>query len=148
MVFFPTAYQEIGATHRDGQVVTPSQFCNFPHIAEASTHDNRLVAEFLVVIENLLHALDARIFLWAIVFLICGFVPIKDTANKGRDEESSGFSTGNGLRERKHEGQIAVDTVFGLQDVGCLDSLPGGCKLDEDARLVDANGFVKLQNLS
>ncbi len=78
------------------------------------------------------------------VLLHSSLVPIEDTADKGGDEECAGFGGGDGLREGEHEGQVAVDAVLGLQDVGGFDAFPGGGEFDEDARFVDADGFVEL----
>jgi hypothetical protein len=48
------------------------------------------------------------------------------------------------LWEREHEGQVAVDAVLLLEDLGGLDSLPGGGDLDQDALLGDTDGLVEL----
>lgn len=59
-------------------------------------------------------------------FLLHGcFVPIHDSTDKGRDEESTGFGGGNGLHEGEHECEVAVDTILGLEDMRRLDAFPG-----------------------
>ena len=121
-----------GQTNRDSQVITSGQLRDFSNVSETSSHHNGLVPEFLVVIEDLLNAFYARVFLRAVVLLIRGLVPVQDTANERRDEESTGLGCGNGLRKREHEGQIAVHLVLRLQDVGCLDTLPRRSQLDQD----------------
>jgi hypothetical protein len=72
-------------------------------------------------------------------------VPIQDTADEGGDEESTGLSSGNGLDKGEHEGQVAVDSVLRLQDVGGLDTLPGGGDLDQNTVLGDALLLVELR---
>ncbi len=59
-----------------------------------------------------------------IVLLGRGFVPVENAADEGRDEEGAGFSACDGLDEREHERQVAVDAVLLLQDVRRLDALP------------------------
>ena len=71
-------------------------------------------------------------------------VPVKDTAHEGGDEESASLRSGNGLRQREEESQIAVDTMFALKDLGSLDPFPSTGKLDQDAGFINADGFVEL----
>jgi hypothetical protein len=78
---------------------------------------------------------------------VSGLVPIQDTADEGRNEESTGLSSSNGLDEREHEGQVAVDAVLGLQDVSGLDTLPGRGDLDENAVLGDTSLLVQLDDV-
>ena len=134
--------------NRNSQVITSGQLRYFSNISEASSHHNGFVAELLVVIENLLNALDTRVFLRAVVLLVRCLVPVQDTANERRDEESTSLSCGNGLGQREHEGQVAVHTVLRLQNMGCLDTLPSRSELDEYTRLVDANVFVELKKVN
>lgn len=133
--------QQVG---RDGQVVATSQLGDLTSVTERSTHDNGLVAVLLVVVEDGLHRLDTGILLSSVLLLVVGLVPVKDTTNEGRDEEGAGLSTGDGLDGREDEGQVAVDAVLALEDVGGLDTLPGGGDLDEDTVLGDALRFVEL----
>ena len=104
----------IRVAYSDGQVVTASQLGDLANASERSTHDDGLVAELLVVIEDLLHALDTRVLLGRVLLLVRSFVPIQDTTDEGRDEEGTSFGAGDGLREGEHEGQIAVDAMLAL----------------------------------
>lgn len=52
------------------------------------------------------------------------FVPIHDSTDKGRDEESAGFGGGNGLNEGEHEREITVDAILGLEDMRGFDAFP------------------------
>jgi len=99
---------------------------------------------FLVVIENMLHALDARVLLRRKVLLHGSLVPVEDAADKGRDEKGTGLGARDGLHEREHQRQVAVDAVLRLQDVRGLDPFPRRGDLDEDALFADADGFVEL----
>lgn len=135
-------------TYGDGQVVTASELSDFTDVTEGGTHDNGLVAKLLVVVEDALDRLDTRVLLLGVVALVSGLVPVKDTADEGRDEEGTSLSSGNGLDKGEHESQVAVDAVLGLQDVSGLDTLPGGGDLDEDAVLGDAGLFVELFEVS
>lgn len=132
-------------TYRDGQVVTASQLCDLTDVTEGSTHDDGLVAVLLVVVENALNGLDTGVLLGGIVALVRSLVPVQDTADEGGDEESTGLSSSNGLDKGEHEGQVAVDSVLRLQDVGGLDTLPGGGDLDKDTVLGDALLLVELR---
>ena len=135
-------FNDFDHTNRNSQVITSGQLRDFANISEASSHHNGLVPELLVVIEDLLNALDTRVFLRAIVLLVRCLVPVQDAANERRDEESASLSCGNGLGQREHEGQVAIYAVLRLQNMGCLDTLPCRSEFDEDTRLVDANVFV------
>ena len=57
------------------------------------------------------------------VLLLGCLVPIEDTSDEGRDEEGTGFGTGDGLDEGEHQSQVAID-AFLLENFCCLDSLP------------------------
>jgi hypothetical protein len=138
----------IAITYGDGQVVTASELSDFTDVTEGGTHDNGLVAKLLVVVEDALDRLDTGVLLLGVVALVSGLVPVKDTADEGRDEEGTSLSSGNGLDKGEHESQVAVDAVLGLQDVSGLDTLPGGGDLDEDAVLRDASLFVELFEVS
>ena len=133
--------QQVG---RDGQVVAAGQLGDLTSVPERRAHDNGLVAVLLVVVEDGLHRLDTGVFIGSVLLLVVGLEPVKDPTNEGRDEVGAGLSTGNGLDGREDEGQVAVDAVLALKDVGSLDTLPGGGDLDEDAVLGDALRFVEL----
>jgi hypothetical protein len=56
------------------------------YVTERSTHDDSLVTVLLVVVEDFGDGLDTRVLL-ALVVLPSGlFVPVEDTADKGRNE--------------------------------------------------------------
>lgn len=137
--------QQVG---RDGQVVTASQLGDLTSVTERSTHDNGLVAVLLVVVVDVLHRLDTGVLAGSVLLLVVGLVPVEDTTNEGGDEVGAGLSTGDGLDSREDEGQVAVDAVLALEDVGGLDTLPGGGDLDEDTVLGDALRFVELFQVS
>lgn len=98
----------------------------------------------LVVVEDVLDALDTRVLGGSEVLLHGGLVPVEDTANEGRDQIGTGLGGGDGLDEGEHEGEVAVDAVLRLQLAGGLDALPGGGDLDENAVLGDAHLLVQL----
>ena len=131
-------------THRNRQIIATGQLRNLAHIPKARAHDHRLVPILLVVIENALHALDARVLVGGELALLLRLVPVHDAPDKGRDEKGTRLGGGDGLHEREHERQVAVDAVLGLQDVRGLDAFPGRGDLDEDAFFADADGFVEL----
>jgi hypothetical protein len=79
---------------------------------------------------------------------VLSLVPVKDTANKGRDEESTSLSGSDGLGEREHQGQVGVDVVLGLQDVGSLDTLVGRGNLDKNTVLLNTGLLVELSRKS
>lgn len=132
----------IEITYRNCQVVAASQLSNLACVSEGCSHDNSLIVILLVVVENSLDRSHPGIFFLAVCLSGMRLVPIQDTANKRRDQECTSLSTGNCLNLREHEGQIAVNLVISLQDTGGLDTFPCGCNLDQDAGLIDANGFV------
>lgn len=98
----------------------------------------------LVVVEDVLHALDTWVLLGGVLSLHGSLVPVENSADEGRDQVSTSLGGSDGLNQREHEGQVAVDTVLGLQDVGCLDTFPGRGDLDQDSVLLDADGLVEL----
>jgi len=131
-------------THSNGQVIATSQLGDLTNRSEGSTHDNGLVAELLVVVEDGLDGCHSWVLLLCVLLLGAGLVPVKNTADEGRDEESIGLSGADGLWEREHEGQVAVDIVILLEDTGGLDTLPGGSDLDQNTVLGDTDGLVEL----
>jgi hypothetical protein len=130
--------------YRDGQVVAAGQLGDLADVTEGSTHDNGVVAVLLVVVVDGLHRLDAGVLLGGEFALVGSLEPVEDAADEGRDEEGTGLGTGNGLDQREHEGQVAVDLVLGLEDVGGLDALPGGGDLDQNAVPGDTERLVYL----
>lgn len=113
-----------GDAYGDGQVVTASELGDLANVSERSTHDDGVVTVLLVVVEDGLDGLDTRVLLLGVVLLRRGLVPVEDTADEGGDQESTGLSGGDGLGEREHKSQVAVDAVVPLQDLGGLDTLP------------------------
>lgn len=107
-------YDQKVVTYRDGQVVTASELDDLANISERGTHNNGLVAELFVVVVDSLDRLDTGVLLLGVLLLRRGLVPVKDTADEGGDQESTGLSGGNSLDEREHEGQVAVNAVVAL----------------------------------
>ena len=101
----------------------------------------------LVVVEDGLDGLDTGVLLGSVVALVGSLVPVEDTADEGGDQEGTGLGGGDGLDEGEHQGEVAVDAVLGLQDVGGLDTLVGGGNLDQDAVLGDTVLLVQLKPL-
>lgn len=134
--------QQVG---RDGQVVAASQLGDLASVAEGGTHDDGLVAVLLVVVVDGLDGLDTGVLLGGVVALVGVLVPVKDTTHEGGDQEGTGLGGGDGLDDREHQGQVAVDLVLRLQNVGGLDTLPGGGDLDQDAVLGDTLLLVQLE---
>lgn len=134
--------KEVGG---DGQVVTAGKLGDLANITEGGAHDDGVVAELLVVVVDILNGLNTRVLLGGVVALVGGLEPVKDTANEGGDEVGTGLSGSDGLDQREHQGQVAVDAVLGLEDVGGLDTLVGGSNLDEDTVLADTVLLVELK---
>jgi hypothetical protein len=128
----------------DGQVVTASKLGDLASVSERGTHDNGVVAKLLVVVEDGLDGLDTGVLLLGVVLLSRSLVPVEDTTDEGRDEEGTGLSGGNSLDQGEHEGQVGVDAVVALQDLGGLDTLPCRGNLDQDTLLANALLLVKL----
>lgn len=99
----------------------------------------------LVVVVDGLDGLDTGVLLSGVVTLVGGLVPVENAADEGGDEEDTSLGGGNGLNQGEEQGQVAVDLVLRLEDVGGLETLPGGGDLDEDAVLGDAVGLVELE---
>jgi hypothetical protein len=133
--------KEVGG---DGEVVAASELGDLTDVAEGGAHDNGLVAELLVVVEDLNDGLDTGVVGGVVLLLGVGLVPVEDTADEGRDEVGTGLGGGDGLGKGEHEGQVAVDAVLGGKLVGGLDTLPGRGELDENTLLVNAGLLVEL----
>lgn len=131
----------------DSQVVTASQLGDLTNAPERGTHDDGLVAEFLVVIEDALDGGNSWVFLLGVGLTGLSLVPIEDTANEGGDEKGTGLSGGDGLNFGEQESQVAVNLVVALEDAGSLDSLPCGCDFNQDAGLIDADGLVEINDV-
>ena len=100
------------STYSNGEVVASSELSNLANGAERSTHDDGLVAVLLVVVEDAADGLDTGVLLLGVLLLVGSLVPVEDTANEGRDEESTGLSGSDGLDLGEHEGKVAVDAVL------------------------------------
>lgn len=59
-----------GWTNRDCQVIATCELCDLTDIPETSTHHNRVVAMFLIIVVDGVDALDPRILRRAVV-LFC-----------------------------------------------------------------------------
>ncbi|ENN87512.1 hypothetical protein RHSP_43945 [Rhizobium freirei PRF 81] len=121
----------------DRQSVATGQRFDFAGVAERGAHDDRLDVVGLVVVVDVAHRDDARIFLSRVILAGRLLVPVEDAADEGRDQECLGVSAGNSLRLAEQQRQIAVD-AFLLQHFGGTDAFPGGGELDEDAITLDA----------
>jgi hypothetical protein len=132
-------------TYRDGQVVAASELGDLAGVTEGGAHDDGLVAVLLVVVEDALDGGDTGVLLLGVLLLGGGLEPVKDTADEGGDEVSTGLGGGNSLAQREHEGQVGVDAVVALENLGSLDTLPGRGNLDQDTVLGDALLLVELQ---
>ena len=92
-----SSQQGIAETYRDGQVVNTGKLSDLTDVSERSAHDDGLVAELLVVVEDVLDGLDTGVLLLGVVLLVGGLVPVKDTADEGGDEVSTGLGGSDGL---------------------------------------------------
>src|SRR5207248_2442 len=70
------------------------------------------------------------------------FIPVENTAHKGRDELDTCVRAGDCLRERKEQREITVDAFF-LKFLGGLDPFPSRRDLDENAFTGNAGLFVE-----
>lgn len=131
-------------TYGDGQVVAASKLGDLASVAEGGTHDDGLVAKLLVVVEDALDRGHTGVGLLGVLLLGGSLVPVQDTADERGDEEGVGLGCGNSLGKREHESKVAVDLVVALEDLGGLDTLPGGSNLDQNAVLGDTLLLVEL----
>lgn len=86
--------QEVG---RDGQEVASGQLLNLANGAEGGTHDDGLVTVLLVVVVDLGDRDDTGILSASVLLLVSGLVPVKDTADEGRDQSNLGLGASNSL---------------------------------------------------
>lgn len=101
----------------------------------------------LVVVKDLLHGLDTRILVSAVVLSGALLVPVEDTSDEGGDEGDLCLGAGDGLAETEEEGEVAVDLMFALELSGGLDTLPGGRDLDENSLFWDADGLIEIDQV-
>lgn len=133
-----------GSTYGDGEVVAASELSDLASVSERSTHNDGLVAKLLVVVEDAVDGGDTRVLLLGVLLLVVGLEPVEDSADEGGDEVGTGLGSADGLDEREHEGEVGVDAVVALKNLGGLDTLPSGGDLDQDAVLGDALLTVEL----
>jgi len=136
----------VGA-YGNGEVVAASELGDLADGAERGAHDDGLVAVLLVVVEDVADRLNTGVLLLGVLLLGGSLVPVKDAANEGRNEVGVRLSSGDGLDKREHEGQVGVDAVVPLQDLGGLDTLPCRRDLDENALLANSLLLVQLREV-
>ena len=136
------------STYSNCEVVAASKLGDLADGAERGTHDDGLVAELLVVVEDAANRLDTGVLLLGVLLLGGSLVPVKNATNEGRNEESAGLSSGDGLDEREHKGEVGVDAVVPLEDLSSLDALPCRGNLDQNALLANALLLVQLRIVS
>ncbi|RUO95930.1 hypothetical protein BC936DRAFT_142945 [Jimgerdemannia flammicorona] len=157
--------EQIGA---DGKEIAPSELLDLAHGAEGRTHDDGIVTVLLVVVVDLGDGMDTGVLVLIVVLAGGLLVPVKVTADVGRDQGDTSLSASDGLknprviflqqpnpklhtngvylREREQQRQVAVNVVLGLKNVRSLDTLPGRGDLDRDATLVNAGLLVELDD--
>lgn len=88
-------------TYRDSEVVAASELRDLASVTEGSAHDDSLVTELLVVVVDVLDRLDTRVLRRSVLLVVGGLVPVEDTADEGRNEESASLSGSDGLDDRE-----------------------------------------------
>lgn len=131
----------------DGQKVNTSEFLDLTDVTERSTHDNGLVTEFFVVVEDVRDTDDTGVFLSGIVTVILSLVEIENTTDERRNQSNVSLGASNSLDKREQESQVAVDALF-LELLSSLDTLIGGGNLDENTLTTNALGFVQLDEVT
>ena len=131
----------------DGQEVATAEGLDLAAITEGSAHDFGLDAVALVVGEDAADGLHAGVVGtrgggFVPVGTLGLLVPVVDTADERRDQLDLGVGAGDGLGERKEQGEITTD-AFLFEFGGGLDAFPGGGHLHEDAFLGDAGGLIE-----
>ena len=116
----------------DGQTVATCQFQNFADVTEACAHNHGFITVLFVVLVDFRYRNHARIFCRSVLFLITiRFVPVKNTANKWRDQEHACFRTSTSLSEGEQQCQVTVNTFF-FQLFCSTDTLPGRSQFDQN----------------
>lgn len=136
--------EELGG---NGEEVTAGKSLDLASVTERGTHDDGLVSVLLVVGVDAADGLDSWVGLGGVLLSSVLLVPVEDTADEGGDEGDLGLGGSNSLGKAEEEGEVAVDTLL-LEDLGGLDTLPGGGDLDEDTVLVNANVLVELDEVA
>ncbi len=93
-----------------------------PMLRKLAPMTDRLVAEFLVVVVDLGHGVDAGIVGGSVVLAGVLLVPVEDAADERRDQGDLGLGAGDRLVQAEEQRQIAVDALF-FEDPrrpGCL----------------------------
>ncbi len=92
----------------DGQTVAACQFQNFADVTEACAHNHGFITVLFVVLVDFRYRNHAWIFCRSVLFLIgIRFVPVKNTANKRRDQEHARFRTSTSLSEGAIERKLS-----------------------------------------
>eukprot|EP00754_Rhynchopus_humris_P018783 Rhum_TRINITY_DN14614_c20_g1::Rhum_TRINITY_DN14614_c20_g1_i1::g.104443::m.104443 len=132
----------------DGQVVAARQVLDLVGVAEGRAHDDGLVAELLVVVVDLRHALDTRVVqAREVLRRLRRLVPVEDASHERRDQRHARLRARHRLREGEEQRQVAVDAL-GLELPAGLDALPRGRELDEHAVLRHAGLLVQRDDLA
>ena len=128
--------------------VTAGELDNLFLVPERGTHDNGLVAIFLIVIVDACNANHTWILRGSkSIHSQRLLLPIHDSSHEGRNEGGSSLGTCNGLGLAENESAVASDALL-LEDLARLNTLPSRGNLDQDTRLVDPHLFVKSDDLS
>ena len=116
-------------------------------VAKTRAHHLGGNAEFFIVVVDLANRLHARVCRAGVIGLNPGrtgglFVPVVNTAYKGRNQLYPGLAAGHRLAKREQQRQVGVNAQA-LQLLGRRNPLPGGRHLDQHPVAVDALGPVK-----
>src|SRR5690606_31884501 len=131
----------------DGQPVTTRESFNLTDVAEARAHYHGFIVVLLVVIVDLTDRGHARIFFSGVFFFVgVSLVPVKDATHKWRNQEYPGIGTGSSLVKTEKKGKVTVDTFF-FENFSGTNTFPRGSKFDQNAGLIDAAFFVKLDQV-
>ncbi len=143
-IFF---FNQTPRTYGNGQVINTRQLSDLPNISERSTHDDGLVTKLLVIVEDTLNGGNSWVLLLGVCLSGLSLIPIKDTANEGRDKVCTSLGASNSLNLGEKKGEVDVDGMVALEDTSSLNTFPGGGDLDQDTGFVNANRLVELLNL-
>lgn len=106
------------------------------HVSERSTHNDGSVPVLFIVVEDLLDANDAGVFVALVVGAgVLGLIPIEDTADEGADQGDTRFGTSHSLAETEEQGKVAVNLVVALKFPSSLNAFPCRSNFDEDTLL-------------
>ncbi|SRN33533.1 Uncharacterised protein [Shigella flexneri] len=100
---------------------------------EARAHHNGFIVVLLIVVVDIAHRFNARIFFHHIrVHRLACLIPVINTPYKRRNQKNACFRTGPRLGKRKQQRQVAVNTFF-FQLFGRANSFPGRSQFDQNA---------------